>query len=277
MLIVPSVTTMAGISRNAIRVPLSAPRKRPRPSERRSVSPTGMSGCALDRRAMTIPVSAMFAATERSMPRVRSASIWASAMMARMAPSVTRVSMLPALRNTGARSAIAPSSTATRIASAVSRRRRMLALLDMRLAMWKVPEPGGRAHDCAGIELGPSEHAHHPALDHDRDAVGDAHHLGQLRAHQNDGHALRDQLTDERVHRCLRSHVDPLGRLVEDDDLRLSREPLADDDLLLVAAGQLADPLLEAGALDGQAIHDPAGQGGLGRPVEEEPREPAQG
>src|SRR4051812_24141310 len=169
---------MAGISSSAISAAFSAPRPRPRPSDAATVSATGMSGYALDKRATTIPVSAMLAAIDRSMPRVISASICASAMIATMAPSVTRVSRLPALRNTGARTAIAPTSTTMMIASTASRRRSRLHIGT--LARRKA-EPGGRGNNGGGVELGAQDHPDDPALVHHHDAVGDPHELGQLR------------------------------------------------------------------------------------------------
>ena len=51
----------------------------------------------------------------------------------------------------------------------------------------------------------------------------------------------RGKLAHEFVDGGLRADVDALGRLVEDDDLRLGRQPLGDHDLLLVAAGERAD------------------------------------
>ena len=70
----------------------------------------------------------------------------------------------------------------------------------------------------------------------------------------------------------------PRGRLVEDEDVRLGVQPLADDDLLLVSAGERADRSLARGGLDPQALDLPvcgfAGPGGRheqprGEPVED--------
>ena len=50
----------------------------------------------------------------------------------------------------------------------------------------------------------------------------------------------------QRVDLGLGADVDAAGRLVHDQDPRLGLQPLAEDDLLLVAAGELADHLLAA-------------------------------
>ncbi len=57
----------------------------------------------------------------------------------------------------------------------------------------------------------------------------------------------RGQFAHEVVHGGLGADVDALGRLVQDDDLRLGRQPLGDHHLLLVAARQRADILVERG------------------------------
>ena len=53
------------------------------------------------------------------------------------------------------------------------------------------------------------------------------------------------ELVDQAVDLGLRADVDPARRLVEDEDLRSGRQPAGQHDLLLVAARQLADLLVE--------------------------------
>src|SRR5450631_4527339 len=67
----------------------------------------------------------------------------------------------------------------------------------------------------------------------------------------------------------LGADVDALGRLVEDDDARFGRQPLADDDLLLIAAGQGTDFLAEAGSAQVEAGDITAGQLKLAGKIEE--------
>ena len=61
------------------------------------------------------------------------------------------------------------------------------------------------------------------------------------------------ELGHELVHRGLGADVDALGRLVEDDDAGLGGEPLGDHHLLLVAAGELGDVLVERGGAEVEA------------------------
>ena len=49
------------------------------------------------------------------------------------------------------------------------------------------------------------------------------------------------KVEDQLVDLVLRAHVDAAGGLVQQQDLRLGQQPAADDDLLLVAAGERAD------------------------------------
>ena len=108
------------------------------------------------------------------------------------------------------------------------------------------------------------------ALLHDDDAVGEAHDLRQFGGDQHDGEALLRQFADEVVHRRLGADIDALGRLVQDDDLRPGRQPFGDDHLLLVAAGQLAEPLLPVRRLDRKPAAEPARLGLLRRARQEQ-------
>ena len=53
----------------------------------------------------------------------------------------------------------------------------------------------------------------------------------------------------------LRAHVDTAGGLVENEDVRIGVDPLADDHLLLVAAGELGRHLVQGRGLDPQGLH----------------------
>ena len=55
------------------------------------------------------------------------------------------------------------------------------------------------------------------------------------------------KLRHEFVDRRLGADVNALGRLIQDDDPWLRRQPLCDDHFLLVTAGKLTDILIERG------------------------------
>jgi hypothetical protein len=57
------------------------------------------------------------------------------------------------------------------------------------------------------------------------------------------------QPLDDPVDLVLRPHVDAAGGLVEDEQLGLGEEPLGEDDLLLVATGELGHPSSTFGVL----------------------------
>ena len=81
IVIVPSVTTIGGISSFHTKMPLIAPRNAPRNSEIAIITGTGRSGAATLIIAQTMPVRARFAATDRSIQRVRITTICPSARM----------------------------------------------------------------------------------------------------------------------------------------------------------------------------------------------------
>ena len=58
----------------------------------------------------------------------------------------------------------------------------------------------------------------------------------------------------------LRAHVDAVRGLVEDQDARLGREPLGEDDLLLVPAGEAAHDLSRRSRPDPEPVHEPPRQ-----------------
>ena len=85
-----------------------------------------------------------------------------------------------------------------------------------------------------------------PTLVEDEDPVGHRDDLGQVARDEDDPEAGRGQLRDDPVDLDLGPDVDAAGRLVEDQQPRLRGQPLGEDDLLLVAARQCADHLLDA-------------------------------
>ena len=123
-----------------------------------------------------------------------------------------------------------------------------------RLSIRRRPLSGrGEVHDRLLARLGAGELAGLAALRHDQDAVGEEQELGELGADHEDGEALGGQGADEGVDLLLGADVDAAGRLVEEEDARAGGEPLADDDLLLVAAGEGGGGLGDAGAADAEA------------------------
>ena len=103
-----------------------------------------------------------------------------------------------------------------------------------------------------------------PALVHHEHAVGHPEHLGQLGADHQHREALARELGHQPVHLGLRADVDAARRLVDDQDLRARGEPLAEHDLLLVAAGQEADRVGELVELQLQLGRPVRGELGLG-------------
>ena len=95
------------------------------------------------------------------------------------------------------------------------------------------------------VGLGPRELAGQPALVHDEHAVGHAEHLGQLARDHQHRDAAPGELGEQPVDLGLRADVDAARRLVDDQHLRLGREPLREHDLLLVAAREEPDRVVE--------------------------------
>ena len=75
--------------------------------------------------------------------------------------------------------------------------------------------------------------------------------LADLGGRVDDGEAALRALGEQPEHLGLGADVDAARGLVEEDDRGVGRQHLADDDLLLVAAGERADHRAAAGGLDG--------------------------
>jgi|GEM_PF-3133474 len=74
---------------------------------------------------------------------------------------------------------------------------------------------------------------------HDDNAIAYANKFLVIRGSDDDRRALRCSFVDHGVNVCLGTHIDTLGRLIKDENLGLLAEPAGNDDLLLIAAGQL--------------------------------------
>ncbi len=86
---------------------------------------------------------------------------------------------------------------------------------------------GSSGHDCHQLPG-----THHP------DAIAESKQLRQITGNKQHRKAAGGQTVDELVNFFLGSDIDPLRRLVEDQDLRLSCQPASERDFLLVAARQ---------------------------------------
>ena len=123
-----------------------------------------------------------------------------------------------------------------------------------------------------------SRRADDRAAVHDGDPVAHAENLGQLGRDHQDRQPASGQLAHEPVDLGLGSDVDPLGRLVENEQRRLRRQPASQRHLLLVAAREVAHARFERGRLDPELADKPRGDVALVAEVEEpEPRDGAQG
>jgi hypothetical protein len=77
------------------------------------------------------------------------------------------------------------------------------------------------------------------AARHDQNAIGMLDDLFQIGRDQNDAHALIAEAANGLENLLLGAEVDASGRLVEQKHARPPMQPLADDELLLIAAGKM--------------------------------------
>ena len=89
---------------------------------------------------------------------------------------------------------------------------------------------------------------------HHQHAVGHGQQLRHLGGDHDDGYALLAQIVQQAIDVRLCSHVDAPGGFVQDDDLGRDLQPLRQDHLLLVAAGQCARKCVAAARLDRQLV-----------------------
>jgi hypothetical protein len=91
---------------------------------------------------------------------------------------------------------------------------------------------------------------------HDVDPVAHVQDLGQLRRDHQDGCTLLHQLVHELVNLCLGTHIDPAGRLIEDEKPGLRAEPFRQHHLLLGPPAQELGHPLDGGRGDVQRLHE---------------------
>src|SRR4051794_10073765 len=217
--------------------------------------------------------------TERSTLRVMITSVWPAARIAKIAAFSARLRSESALTKRGSMTAVktmsatnAPTMPSSRTRKTHSVRRRasppvavgsavvastaLIARASVRgcrrrrssndaMSRRRLQLSGRRVHDPLLRRVGPRELARQPALVHDEHAIGHPEDLGQLaRDHQHRDPAP-GELGEQPVDLGLRADVDAARRLVDDEDLRLGREPLRQHDLLLVAAREEPDRVVE--------------------------------
>ena len=103
-----------------------------------------------------------------------------------------------------------------------------------------------RARIASSLIASALEDGRDAAVAQDEHPVGDVDELGQVAGIEQDGVALRGEVAHQLEDLALGADVDAAGRVVEQEDPRLGQEHLAEDHLLLVAAGERAGRLLRA-------------------------------
>ena len=105
-------------------------------------------------------------------------------------------------------------------------------------------------------DLGARQRADDGAIAQDDDPVRTLHDLLELRRDQNDRQPRFGQIADQALDLGLGADVDAARWIVEEQHPWLEAQDAGEQDLLLVSAGQLADPLIGARRLDPQAAHE---------------------
>src|ERR687896_777467 len=262
---VPSVTTIAGTFPTVTSRPLTTPKPAPSATPKSTISGIARSGEPRIVSAQTNAVNPTIEPTERSMfPGRRKRGSWTATTRT----SRPRASAMPTSRTrptTSSRRAVRGRGRSSTCSEAAT-----VSVMGHRLA-------GRGAHDRLLVGLVARELAGEASLVHDQHAVRHREHLRQLARDQQDRQPPGRQAGDDAVHLGLRPDVDPAGRLVEDQDLRVGREPLRDHDLLLVAARERANGDLEAGGLDLEPVREVGGDLALTPAIDQpEARDPPQ-
>ena len=85
---------------------------------------------------------------------------------------------------------------------------------------------------------------------HDDDAVAHAKDFFHIGTDHENGDALLGECLRCAIDLGLRADVDSARGFVEDEHLRVHRQPFAQNDFLLIAAGEIHDLAMDAGRLD---------------------------
>ena len=184
--------------------------------------------------------------TDRSIPPEMITSVMPAATIASAGIRLARAAKVATLRKLSVRgpnSTTSPSQMASIAEYLGQSRRRQPHTPECRLGDGFL-RPAGRRELCRDA-----------SMRHHRDAVAERHQLDQVARYHHDRLALRRQLAQQRMDRVLRRDVDAAGRLVEEQDATVAREPAGDHHLLLVAAAQLGHRLVDASASHRQPAH----------------------
>src|ERR687890_912580 len=263
-----SVAMIGCTPTKATRLPFTSPARTP--TKRATDNPTGQpyprySGRNADARAITDP-------TERSMPSVPIVSATPKETRTIGETVISRVESVTTEAKLGVTMRLKITSTTN--ATYTPRPRTQEAAVEMSkdlfdgaplsicvlsgllvpiARIFAVREHG---HQVALGDLLPRKQPDHGALpqrDHAIAALGD---LIQLRRDEDDAQSLRREIVHDRLYLRFRSHVDTAGRLVQYEHLGVHAQPAGQQDLLLVAAGELPDRLVWARSLDTEALHE---------------------
>src|SRR5271157_1390727 len=97
----------------------------------------------------------------------------------------------------------------------------------------------GGNHELLLADVVRADLLHDPPLEHDEDAVAVVDELLVVARVKDDRGTFLHELRDDRVEILPGAHIDALRWIVQQKDVRAEREPLPNDDLLLVAAREL--------------------------------------
>ncbi len=128
-----------------------------------------------------------------------------------------------------------------------------------------------RRHDRGGARFRVGQVGDRAPVAQHEYAVSAFDDLLELGGDHQHAQALIGELADERLNLGLGADVDAARRLVEDQQLRIGAEPSREQDLLLIAAGKLANLLFGARSLDGETLHEAIDDFALARFVDDRP------
>src|ERR1700723_828197 len=236
---VPSVATNGGIFSAATRYPFARPKTTPTATA--ASNPSGIDPVESETRATTIEVSVTTAPIERSNPSVMMTRVMGNDSSNNSVDCTSTLATLGGDRNPGAATAKPTTSSVSTMATPGSRRSELTDIVAATSAMMH-PQP----HDVFFRQLGARQFTGDAAFAHHIGAVADMTDFGLFgRDHQRSG-ATGNQPVAQREDLGLGADVDPAGRLVEDEQPGAGGEPLADHDLLLIAARKEGNRLTRA-------------------------------
>ena len=129
-----------------------------------------------------------------------------------------------------------------------------------------VGREGGRRH--LAIAPPPFKTGHEAPFCQDEDAVADAPQLGQVARGEQHGAAIGHERPQAAMDRLLRGGIDAACRFIAEQHTAARAEQAAENHLLLIAPGELADGLLDRGARHPQAGPHPLGRGLLAAAID---------